>query len=97
MKTVTISKAFKKNATGRDSLVRIFRKGIEEMLESLSSKLDNFSIENGVVTLSIEEDAASEKVIASIKQMRGTEVTVSNSTFERFLEQYNREQESAVS
>lgn len=93
MKTIRVANAFKKNATGRDPLVRVFKKGIEEMLAVVSSKLDSFKIEGGVVTLTVDDGDAADRLVAALGGMRGVDIQVANSTFETFLVRFNQDQE----
>ena len=95
MSSLLISGVFSKTQDGKDSVVRQFRSAVNDSVKSHGGKVQQFGIDNGIVTIVIDDDAVANKLRDELKGLEGAAVTVVGSTLEAFIGRYNGQKSAA--
>ena len=89
MANILIANLFTKNQDGKDSDVRQFRSAVTDTVKKQGSKVSSFSIDDGIVTMIIEDETVVSKLKEDLKPLEGVTVTVVGSALEAFIGRHN--------
>ncbi len=95
MANILIAGLFTKNQDGKDSDVRKFRSAVTDTVKKQGSKVLSFSVEDGIVTMSVEDESVASKLKDDLKPLDGVTVTVVGSALEAFIGRYNSQRSAA--
>ena len=95
MANLLIAGLFTKNQDGKDSDVRQFRSAVTDTVKKLGSKVSSFSIDDGIVTMNIEDETIVNKLKDDLKPLDGVTVTVVGSALEAFIGRHNSHRTAA--
>jgi len=89
MANLLVSGVFSKTQDGKDSVVRQFRNAVNDAVKRHGGKVSEFGIDNGIITISIDDEAVANKLKDELKGLEGATVTVVGSALEAFIGRYN--------
>jgi hypothetical protein len=80
---------FTKNQDGKDSDVRQLRSAATQAVKKYGSKISSFKIDDGIVTIVIDDEEVASKLTEDLKRLEGANVTVVGSALEAFIGRLN--------
>ena len=89
MANVIVAGLFTKNQDGKDSDVRKFRSAVTDTVKKQGGKVSSFSIDDGIVTMIVEDETVANKLKEDLKSLEGVTITVVGSALEAFIGRYN--------
>jgi hypothetical protein len=89
MANLLIANLFSKNQDGKDSDVRQFRSAITDTVKVQGSKVSSFSIDNGIITMTVDDETIAKKLQEDLQHLDGVNVTVVGSALEAFIGRHN--------
>jgi len=84
-----IANLFNKNQDGKDSDVRQFRSAITDTVKKQGSKVSSFNIDNGIITMTVDDETVAKKLQEDLKTLADVSVTVVGSALEAFIGRHN--------
>ena len=89
MANLLISGVFSKTQDGKDGVVRQFKSAVSDAVKRHDGKVSQFSIDNGIITISIDDEAVANKLKDELKDLEGATVTVVGSALEALVGRLN--------
>jgi chloramphenicol 3-O-phosphotransferase len=89
MANLLISGVFSKTQDGKDGVVRQFKSAVSDAVKRHDGKMSQFGIDNGVITISIDDEAVANKLKDELKDLEGATVTVVGSALEALVGRLN--------
>ena len=89
MANLLISGVFSKTQDGKDSVVRQFRSAVTDAVKRNDGKVSAFAIDNGIITISIDDETIANKIKDELQVIDGATVTVVGSALEAFIGRFN--------
>ena len=95
MANLLISGVFSKTQDGKDSLVRQFRSAVNDSVKRHDGKVEVFGIDNGIVTISIDDEAVANALKDELRVLDGATITLVGSALEAFIGRYNSQKSAS--
>ena len=89
MANLLISGVFSKTQDGKDSVVRQFRSAVTDAVKRNDGKVSAFAIDNGIITISIDDETIANKIKDELQVLDGATVTVVGSALDAFIGRFN--------
>ena len=89
MANLLISGVFSKTQDGKDSVVRQFRSAVTDAVKRNDGKVSAFAIDNGIITISIDDETIANKIKDELQVLDGANVTVVGSALDAFIGRFN--------
>ncbi|MCX6137535.1 MAG: hypothetical protein NTV54_08590 [Ignavibacteriales bacterium] len=89
MANLLVAGVFSKTQDGKDSDVRQFRSAVTDAVKRHDGKVSAFAIDNGIITISIDDETVANKLKDELKILEGATVTMVGSALEAFIGRFN--------